>query len=208
MRLTEKAGRLDEREREVAKHRGDAEVEMWVDDATRLNPRGRSRLLTMSVVPGPSASRGGIIVQPTYFTSSLYVDPCREDIEKLVQEFSQKYHENPVHSFSLFKSIWISSGWQWMHFKVFDAYARDAFLKVTIRLFMGAFSRIGACYINTLMDLSQSDWSELRTSWLASGPSMAFTSFTARSRPLLHLDCTRFLASRCRSVRCFRLCVI
>lgn len=123
---------------------------MWVDDATRLNPRGRSRLLTMSVVPGPSASRGGIIVQPTYFTSSLYVDPCREDIETVIQEFSQKYHEDSVHSFSLFKSIWASSGWRWMHFKVFDAYARDAFLKVTIRLFMGTFSRIGACYINIL----------------------------------------------------------
>ena len=102
----------------------------------------------MSFVPGPSASRGGIIVQPTYFTSSLYVDPCREDIERLVQEFSQKYHEKRVHSFSLFKSIWVSSGWQWMHFKVFDARARDAFLKVTIRLFMGAFSRIAVRYIN------------------------------------------------------------
>lgn len=60
----------------------------------------------------------------------------------LLQEFSQKYGENRVQSFSLFKSIWISSGWQWMHFKVFDAYARDAFLKVTIRLFMGAFSQV------------------------------------------------------------------
>jgi len=97
---------------------------------------------TMSFVPGPSASRGGIVVQPTYFTSSLYVDSCREDVEALLQEFSKKYDESPVHSFSLFKSIWISSGWQWMHFKVFDAYARDAFLKVTARLFMGAFSLV------------------------------------------------------------------
>ena len=87
-------------------------------------------------------------MQPTYFTSSLYVDSCREDIETLVQEFSQKCHENPVHSFSLFKSIWVSSGWKWMHFKVFDAYARNTFLRVTIRLFMGAFSRIIVCYIN------------------------------------------------------------
>ncbi|KAF9651997.1 hypothetical protein BDM02DRAFT_347167 [Thelephora ganbajun] len=107
----------------------------------------------MSFVPGPSASRGGIIVQPTYFTSSLYVDSCREDIETLVQEFSQKCHENPIHSFSLFKSIWISSGWQWMHFKVFDAYARDAFLRVTIRLFIerlrsseSVLTRVGALY--------------------------------------------------------------
>lgn len=92
---------------------------------------------TMSFVPGPSATRGGIIVQPTYFTSSLYVDSCRGDIETLVQEFSQKCRENGDHSFNLFKSIWVSSGWQWIHFKVFDAYARDAFLKVTIRLFMG-----------------------------------------------------------------------
>jgi hypothetical protein len=93
----------------------------------------------MAFVPGPSATRGEIIVQPTYFTSSLYVDSCRRDIENLVQEFSQKYHENRDRSFSLFKSIWVSSGWQWIHFKVFDACARDAFLKVTIRLFMGTF---------------------------------------------------------------------
>lgn len=91
----------------------------------------------MSFVPGPSATRGEITVQPTYFTSSLYVDACRGDIETLVHEFSQKYHENRERSFSLFKSIWVSSGWQWIHFKVFDAYARDSFLKVTIRLFMG-----------------------------------------------------------------------
>ena len=35
-----------------------------------------------------------------------------------------------------------------MHFKVFDAYARDAFLRVTIRLFVGMSSHIVACYIN------------------------------------------------------------
>lgn len=91
----------------------------------------------MSFVPGPSATRGGIMVQPTYFTSSLYVDSCREDIEMLIQEFSQKYDENRDRSFSLFKSIWISSGWQWIHFKVLDPYARDPFLRVTIRLFVG-----------------------------------------------------------------------
>ena len=76
-------------------------------------------------------------MQPAYFTSSLYVDSCRADIETLVKEFYQKYLENRDRSFSLFKSIWVSSGWQWMHFKVFDAYARDAFLRVTIKLFVG-----------------------------------------------------------------------
>ena len=91
----------------------------------------------MSLVPGPSATRGGITVQPVYFTSSLYVDSCRVDIDTLVKEFSQKYPENPDRSFGLFKSIWVSSGWQWMHFKVFGAHARDAFLRVTIKLFVG-----------------------------------------------------------------------
>ncbi|KAF9785835.1 hypothetical protein BJ322DRAFT_1188843, partial [Thelephora terrestris] len=107
----------------------------------------------MSFVPGPSATRGGIIVQPAYFTSSLYVDSCREDIETVVQEFSKKIEETGDHSFRLFKSIWASSGWQWMHFKVFDAYARDAFLRVTIKLFMermkpseNVLVRVGALY--------------------------------------------------------------
>ena len=116
-----------------------------MDDATEILV---SIVLAMSFVPGPSASRGGIVVQPAYFTSSLYADSCRGDIETLVQEFSQKCHESPIRSFSLFRSIWDSSGWQWMHFKVFDAYARDAFLRVTIRLFVGMSSHIVACYIN------------------------------------------------------------
>lgn len=157
----------------------------------------------MSFVPGPSATRGGITVQPTYFTSSLYVDSCRGDIEALVQEFSQKYHENRDHSFSLFKSIWVSSGWQWMHFKVFDAYARDAFLKVTIRLFMGTILK--CAIIIRLMDSFQSGLSRPKKCFFASEPCMVFTPCTPRNLRLLHPDCTRYPVSRYLSVEHFQL---
>jgi hypothetical protein len=92
----------------------------------------------MSVIPGPSASRGEITLQPTYFTSSLYVNPCRQDFAALIQKFTEKYLEtSPKLPFALFKSVWSELGWSWLHFKVFDARARDSFLHVTLRIFCG-----------------------------------------------------------------------
>ncbi|EIW86866.1 hypothetical protein CONPUDRAFT_161499 [Coniophora puteana RWD-64-598 SS2] len=91
----------------------------------------------MSVAPTPSAFRGQAIVQPSYFTSSLYVDPLTQDINSLCDEFAQRYaHEQPTQPFSLFKDVWDSQGWPWMHFKVFDDRTRHLFLRVTMRLFL------------------------------------------------------------------------
>jgi hypothetical protein len=99
------------------------------------------RNLVMSLAPSPSVSRGGITVQPSYFTSSLYIHPLREDILHLIQVYSNHYVQTqPTQPFSLFKTIWNSIGWTWMHFKVFDSRARDMFLKVTMRLFLGKLS--------------------------------------------------------------------
>lgn len=44
----------------------------------------------MSTAAGPSAVRGDITLQPSYFTSSLYVEPLREDIANLVNLFAQQ----------------------------------------------------------------------------------------------------------------------
>jgi hypothetical protein len=92
----------------------------------------------MSLVPSPSTSRGGITVQPSYFTSSLYVNPLRDDILHLIQVYMEHYVQTqPVQPFALFKTIWNRIGWTWMHFKIFDSRSRDTFLKVTLRLFLG-----------------------------------------------------------------------
>ena len=92
----------------------------------------------MSFAPSPSASRGGITVQPSYFTSSLYIHPLRDDIIHLIQVYTHHYVGTPsAQPFTLFKTIWNGLGWTWMHFKVFDSRSRDMFLKVTMRLFLG-----------------------------------------------------------------------
>jgi hypothetical protein len=79
-----------------------------------------------------------VSLQPAYFTSSLFVHPLRDDISTLVQTFVERYaHDQTAQPFALFKSIWGNHGWPWLHFKVLDARSREAFLKVTIRLFLG-----------------------------------------------------------------------
>jgi hypothetical protein len=99
-----------------------------------------SRGHAMSLAPAPSASRGDVVLQPSYFTSSVYVKALRDDISMLIL----RYHE--VHSqpqslgrFALFKSIWLRMGWHWLQFKVFDHRSRRTFLDVTMRLFLGLF---------------------------------------------------------------------
>ncbi|EPQ60515.1 hypothetical protein GLOTRDRAFT_135187 [Gloeophyllum trabeum ATCC 11539] len=91
----------------------------------------------MSLAPSPSVSRGTIILQPSFFTSSLYVNPLREDILHLIRLFIEQYLQTrPTQPFALFKEIWNSQGWTWLHFKVFDVRTRDTFLQVTARLFL------------------------------------------------------------------------
>ncbi|KAH0838180.1 hypothetical protein J3R83DRAFT_6431 [Lanmaoa asiatica] len=92
----------------------------------------------MSVAPSPSSSRGEIILQPAYFTSSAFVHPARADVERLIQEYSQQYTSSAHsrnHPFTLFKEIWQRQGWTWIQFKVFDTRSRAAFLRVVMRLF-------------------------------------------------------------------------
>jgi hypothetical protein len=92
----------------------------------------------MSLVPSPSAVRGDVTVQPTYFTSSLFVNPFRADIEQLTNLFIQEYTADVTQPFALFKRIWQEQGWTWMHLKVFDPRTRHAYLTVACRLFVGA----------------------------------------------------------------------
>lgn len=96
----------------------------------------------MSTSAVPSASRGDITLQPSYFTSSLYVEPLREDISTLIKLFFEQYSQASPSSqpFALFKRLWTEQGWCWIHFKVFDGRARESFIAVTERLFLGMFA--------------------------------------------------------------------
>ncbi|KAI0778298.1 hypothetical protein BD413DRAFT_601085 [Trametes elegans] len=89
----------------------------------------------MSTALEPSATRGAITLQPSYFTSSLYVNPLREDISALIAAFSEQYTEI-IRPFELFKKLWSEQGWIWLHLRVHDGRARQALLRTTERLFV------------------------------------------------------------------------
>jgi len=93
----------------------------------------------MQPVPAPSAGRGDVVLQPAFFTSVLYVQPFREDVSTLTKQFRERYSKRDlaVSPFSVFKQLWRSEGWKWLHFKVFDDRARGTFLLVTARIFLG-----------------------------------------------------------------------
>jgi hypothetical protein len=92
----------------------------------------------MSLAPAPSASRGDVVLQPTYFTSSVYVKALRDDISTLILRYHEVYSQpQSLGPFALFKSIWLRMGWHWLQFKVFDHRSRQTFLDVTMRLFLG-----------------------------------------------------------------------
>ncbi|ETW86933.1 hypothetical protein HETIRDRAFT_240617, partial [Heterobasidion irregulare TC 32-1] len=89
----------------------------------------------MSLTPSPSTGRGDLILQPSYFTSSLFVNPYRADVQRLLDLYAAEYAP-PAPPFALFKRVWKSQGWLWMHLKVFDDRSREAFLRVATRLFV------------------------------------------------------------------------
>ncbi|KAF8807740.1 hypothetical protein BYT27DRAFT_7189838 [Phlegmacium glaucopus] len=91
----------------------------------------------MSIAPAPSASRGELILQPNYFTSSVYVKALRHDISILILRYHEIYSQSASSNpFDLFKILWLSQGWNWLHFKVFDDRSRQTFLDITFRLFL------------------------------------------------------------------------
>ncbi len=112
--------------------------------------------LSMQPAPAPSAGRGEAVLQPAYFTSALYVQALRDDISTLTNLYRERYSRDRASSpatscFALFKQLWTSENWQWLHFRVFDDRARETFLLVTVRLFMGAAvspanCRCGHCF--------------------------------------------------------------
>ncbi|KAI0286905.1 hypothetical protein BGY98DRAFT_942666 [Russula aff. rugulosa BPL654] len=90
----------------------------------------------MSLAPTPSATRGDLILQPPFFTSSLLVDPFRADIERLIDLFVQEHAVHAARPFALFKRLWEEQGWTYMHLKIFDARTRHTYLAVACRLFV------------------------------------------------------------------------
>ncbi|EAU92702.2 hypothetical protein CC1G_01747 [Coprinopsis cinerea okayama7 len=91
---------------------------------------------SMALYPAPSPHRTEPVIQPSYYTSSLFVDPLRSDIDDLLSSVCDQWRQRPQAPFSLFKSIWCAKGWKWYHLKTINDRSREAFLHVTCRLFL------------------------------------------------------------------------
>jgi hypothetical protein len=95
-------------------------------------------VMSIHAAPASSTSRGDLVLQPNYFTSSVYVKALRDDISTLVLRYHEAYNQPGVtQPFALFKTVWSDMGWNLLQFRVFDSRSRHTFLEVTTRLFLG-----------------------------------------------------------------------
>jgi len=92
----------------------------------------------MSLAVRPNYPRGEVILDPIFYTSSPFVEPFRADIEQLLQTFKVQYTVSPPprRVFSLFKELWRSTGWSFLHLSVLEDLDRDAFTLTVFRLFL------------------------------------------------------------------------
>ena len=112
--------------------------------------------LSLQPTPSSAAQRGAASIQPAYFTSSLFVDALREDISQLSDVYSHRYrlaflsgnndsastsgsssNDSGLRPFGLFKEVWMEQGWQWLHLKMLEPRARETFVSVVLRTFLG-----------------------------------------------------------------------
>ncbi|KLO20759.1 hypothetical protein SCHPADRAFT_898012 [Schizopora paradoxa] len=92
------------------------------------------------VAAASSSSRGEINIQPAYFTSSLFVEPFREDVDFLAKSYKAGYEHaksSPnFQPFTLFKNVWSTYGWNFLHLKVLEPRGRESYTSVISRLFL------------------------------------------------------------------------
>ena len=85
---------------------------------------------------------GKLIDTKTYYTSSLFVNPLREDAENLSLAFIARcqlgHAENEgTKPYEWFKEVWKSQGWHLYHLRCISARPRKAFLETVFRIFLG-----------------------------------------------------------------------
>ena len=127
----------------------------------------RRHFATMPIAPEPSTSRGEVTLQPSYFTSSLYVDPLRGDLTNLVVLYATQCNQS-TQPFELFKKLWTEQGWCWLHMRTFDGRGRQAFLRITKRLFIGTSE--SPSYANVLTTVIRAIVRQARASRACSCP--------------------------------------
>jgi hypothetical protein len=95
----------------------------------------------MSLIPSVKVTNGATL-QRSYFTSDLFVNEARTDIDSLLSEFDH-LAEGEAEPFVIFKQLWTKSGWNLSHLVIWENTARDQYLRTLFRLFIGT-SRAGS----------------------------------------------------------------
>lgn len=83
----------------------------------------------------------GIVLQPLFFQSKGYVEPLRQDVDKLLNQFADDWSQSSQDSespFSVFKSLWASTGWRHVHLAVIEPGLRPRWWDALTRAFSGA----------------------------------------------------------------------
>ncbi|TFK30805.1 hypothetical protein FA15DRAFT_32833 [Coprinopsis marcescibilis] len=89
----------------------------------------------MALYVAPSPTRPDPVLHPSYFTSSLYTESLRNDIKLLTSTFRTRFLQDTAKpAFPLFKDIWSSHGWKWIHLRVLNDKSRERSQHVTCRL--------------------------------------------------------------------------
>ena len=86
--------------------------------------------------------KAGLILQPIFFRSLAFVEGCRRDVDRLLSEFSVALQANDVKGspFTIFKALWRSTGWQYIHIAVVEQSLRAEWWDVVVRCFAGQLS--------------------------------------------------------------------
>ncbi|CCA67694.1 hypothetical protein PIIN_01521 [Serendipita indica DSM 11827] len=87
-----------------------------------------------SVIPSVTPNARSTL-QREYFTSELFVNPARSDIEDLLASFEEAV-EQPLKPFDIFKTVWSQEGWKFTCLYIWEDTARDQYLQTMLRLFL------------------------------------------------------------------------
>ncbi|PVG03225.1 hypothetical protein CPB86DRAFT_804216 [Serendipita vermifera] len=88
----------------------------------------------MSLIPSVKVTNGATL-QRSYFTSDLFVNDARTDIDSLLCEFDH-LAEGETEPFVIFKQLWVKRGWNLAHLIIWEDSARDQYFRTLFRLFI------------------------------------------------------------------------
>ncbi|KAG8810972.1 hypothetical protein FRC17_002683, partial [Serendipita sp. 399] len=87
-----------------------------------------------AVIPSVKVSTRPTL-QRTYFTSELFVNAARSDIDNLLSTFDL-HVEGESQPYAEFKRVWVKEGWNLAYLYIMEDTARDEYFRTMFRLFL------------------------------------------------------------------------